>query len=144
MEEDERSADGRHEARDSLGDPASAAVGPDIDGGEMSVTLSKMDLKEDGVEPRGVSGVRTQAEMAGATSSTVEEAQKYYPEQKQLGPSQGSHRGPYGTGAVDGALDKPLNVMDAVKYLDAVEHKFKDQRDVYYRFLDIMKEFKND
>jgi len=42
------------------------------------------------------------------------------------------------------SLDRPLNVTDALSYLDAVKVQFQDQPDVYNRFLDIMKEFKNE
>lgn len=41
-------------------------------------------------------------------------------------------------------LDRPLNVTDALSYLDAVKVQFQDQPNVYNHFLDIMKEFKND
>lgn len=41
-------------------------------------------------------------------------------------------------------LDRPLNVTDALSYLDAVKVQFQDQPDVYNRFLDIMKDFKNE
>ncbi|CAO3660548.1 unnamed protein product [Rhizopus stolonifer] len=37
---------------------------------------------------------------------------------------------------------RPLNVKDALTYLDKVKAKFSSQPDVYNRFLDIMKEFK--
>ncbi|PFH48078.1 hypothetical protein AMATHDRAFT_150621 [Amanita thiersii Skay4041] len=40
--------------------------------------------------------------------------------------------------------DRPLNVTDALSYLDAVKMQFHDQPDVYNHFLDIMKEFKNE
>jgi histone deacetylase complex regulatory component SIN3 len=40
-------------------------------------------------------------------------------------------------------LDRPLNVTDALSYLDAVKTKFQDQPNVYNHFLDIMKEFKS-
>ncbi|KAF8869638.1 hypothetical protein CPB84DRAFT_1754931 [Gymnopilus junonius] len=42
------------------------------------------------------------------------------------------------------SLDRPLNVADALTYLDAVKVQFQDQPDVYNHFLDIMKEFKNE
>jgi paired amphipathic helix protein Sin3a len=42
------------------------------------------------------------------------------------------------------SLDRPLNVTDALSYLDAVKVQFSDQPDVYNHFLDIMKEFKNE
>jgi paired amphipathic helix protein Sin3a len=38
---------------------------------------------------------------------------------------------------------RPLNVRDALSYLDQVKVKFSDQPDVYNRFLDIMKDFKS-
>ncbi|KAJ7665085.1 paired amphipathic helix [Mycena polygramma] len=36
----------------------------------------------------------------------------------------------------------PLDVTDALSYLDAVKHHFQNEPQVYNRFLDIMKEFK--
>ncbi|KAJ7603117.1 histone deacetylase complex, SIN3 component [Roridomyces roridus] len=38
---------------------------------------------------------------------------------------------------------RPLNVTDALSYLDAVKNQFQDQPEVYNRFLDIMKDFKS-
>lgn len=38
---------------------------------------------------------------------------------------------------------RPLNVTDALSYLDAVKNQFQDQPDVYNNFLDIMKDFKS-
>ncbi|KAF9024116.1 hypothetical protein BDZ89DRAFT_955044 [Hymenopellis radicata] len=37
---------------------------------------------------------------------------------------------------------RPLNVTDALSYLDAVKVQFQDKPEVYNRFLDIMKDFK--
>ncbi|KAF9445685.1 hypothetical protein P691DRAFT_805298 [Macrolepiota fuliginosa MF-IS2] len=42
------------------------------------------------------------------------------------------------------SIDRPLNVTDALSYLDAVKGQFHDQPDVYNHFLDIMKEFKHE
>jgi hypothetical protein len=39
---------------------------------------------------------------------------------------------------------RQLNVTDALTYLDAVKNQFQDKPDVYNRFLDIMKDFKNE
>ena len=39
--------------------------------------------------------------------------------------------------------DRPLNVADALGYLDAVKIQFSEQPDVYNHFLDIMKDFKS-
>ena len=38
---------------------------------------------------------------------------------------------------------RPLNVKDALSYLDAVKMKFTDNVDIYNEFLEIMKEFKS-
>lgn len=38
---------------------------------------------------------------------------------------------------------RPLNVSDALGYLDAVKLQFQDKPDVYNHFLDIMKDFKS-
>lgn len=38
---------------------------------------------------------------------------------------------------------RPLNVKDALTYLDTVKAKFSSRNDVYNQFLDIMKDFKS-
>lgn len=38
---------------------------------------------------------------------------------------------------------RPLNVKDALSYLDAVKMQFTDNVDIYNEFLEIMKEFKS-
>lgn len=53
-----------------------------------------------------------------------------------------------GTPSGDGMSTKspesrPLNVTDALSYLDAVKVQFQDKPDVYNHFLDIMKDFKS-
>jgi|ERR1700722_487925 len=40
-------------------------------------------------------------------------------------------------------IGRPLNVADALGYLDAVKVQFQDKPDVYNHFLDIMKDFKS-
>lgn len=37
---------------------------------------------------------------------------------------------------------RPLNVTDALSYLDSVKQQFQENPDVYNQFLDIMKDFK--
>ncbi|KIJ15185.1 hypothetical protein PAXINDRAFT_134088 [Paxillus involutus ATCC 200175] len=44
---------------------------------------------------------------------------------------------------IEAAHERPLNVTDALSYLDAVKVQFQDQPDVYNHFLDIMKDFKS-
>ncbi|KAH8116164.1 hypothetical protein DFH11DRAFT_1832383 [Phellopilus nigrolimitatus] len=41
------------------------------------------------------------------------------------------------------SAERPLNVGDALSYLDSVKKQFSDSPGVYNRFLDIMKDFKN-
>ena len=38
---------------------------------------------------------------------------------------------------------RPLNVSDALSYLDDVKNQFQDNPDVYNQFLDIIKDFKS-
>ncbi|KAJ3857305.1 hypothetical protein EV368DRAFT_71125 [Lentinula lateritia] len=40
-------------------------------------------------------------------------------------------------------MSRPLNVTDALSYLDDVKHQFAEKPEVYNRFLDIMKDFKS-
>ena len=49
--------------------------------------------------------------------------------------------GPQGPRSPDS--NRPLNVTDALSYLDAVKMQFQDKPDVYNHFLDIMKDFKS-
>ena len=37
---------------------------------------------------------------------------------------------------------RPLNVTDALTYLDLVKNRFRERPEVYNQFLDVMKEFK--
>ncbi|KAF8982848.1 Transcriptional regulatory protein sin3 [Entomortierella lignicola] len=61
-------------------------------------------------------------------------------------PSQQTPPAPSGgstSAASTGGNYRPLNVRDALSYLDQVKVQFQDQPDVYNRFLDIMKDFKS-
>ncbi|KAF9998622.1 Transcriptional regulatory protein sin3 [Entomortierella chlamydospora] len=60
-------------------------------------------------------------------------------------PSQQTPPAPGGGSASSSAASnyRPLNVRDALSYLDQVKVQFQDQPDVYNRFLDIMKDFKS-
>lgn len=46
-------------------------------------------------------------------------------------------------GGSNGGGYRPLNVRDALTYLDQVKIRFSDDPDVYNQFLDIMKDFKS-
>ncbi|KAF7793452.1 hypothetical protein EIP86_004564 [Pleurotus ostreatoroseus] len=48
-----------------------------------------------------------------------------------------------GSGRRTPDANRPLNVTDALGYLDAVKNQFQDKPDVYNHFLDIMKDFKS-
>ena len=52
---------------------------------------------------------------------------------------------PLSAGSPDqsGGGDRPLNVSDALSYLDSVKAQFSEQPEVYNKFLDIMKDFKS-
>jgi len=52
----------------------------------------------------------------------------------------GSSQGPV---PVPANAIRPLNVKDALSYLDQVKIQFNDQPEVYNQFLDIMKDFKS-
>lgn len=59
----------------------------------------------------------------------------------ELAPPAGSSSAPPASAELTGY--KPLNVKDALSYLEQVKQRFADQPEVYNRFLDIMKEFKS-
>ncbi|KDQ63138.1 hypothetical protein JAAARDRAFT_119201 [Jaapia argillacea MUCL 33604] len=50
---------------------------------------------------------------------------------------------PTGNASLSPETNRPLNVTDALSYLDAVKVQFQDKPDVYNHFLDIMKDFKS-
>lgn len=54
-----------------------------------------------------------------------------------------NHQQPGGRSPDPSNNGRPLNVTDALSYLDAVKIQFQDKPDVYNRFLDIMKDFKS-
>ncbi|KAM5541748.1 hypothetical protein V8D89_004477 [Ganoderma adspersum] len=60
-----------------------------------------------------------------------------------LGPPDGNMPASAGSPEQQGGGDRPLNVSDALSYLDSVKLQFADQPEVYNKFLDIMKDFKS-
>ena len=59
-------------------------------------------------------------------------------------PPQGTSTSPEAsTTPSSGDANRPLNVSDALGYLDAVKNKFQNNPDVYNNFLEIMKDFKS-
>lgn len=57
------------------------------------------------------------------------------------GKAEGQGKGDGGSGLE--LEERPLNVTDALSYLDSVKIRFHDQPEVYNHFLDIMKDFKS-
>lgn len=75
-------------------------------------------------------------------------AQLLSPQMTSRTPKSGTPR-PRTAGEGDGSgaqrpPERPLNVTDALSYLDAVKVQFQDKPDVYNHFLDIMKDFKSE
>ncbi|TBU57446.1 hypothetical protein BD310DRAFT_880877 [Dichomitus squalens] len=61
-----------------------------------------------------------------------------------LGPVDGQiHAAVAGSPEQQGGGERPLNVSDALSYLDSVKLQFAEQPEVYNKFLDIMKDFKS-
>ncbi|KAH9887270.1 hypothetical protein C8Q73DRAFT_713400 [Cubamyces lactineus] len=60
-----------------------------------------------------------------------------HPGEGAQGPTQSDY-----AGAQNGS-ERPLNVSDALSYLDQVKMQFSERPDVYNKFLDIMKDFKS-
>lgn len=60
-----------------------------------------------------------------------------------VGPNLGSVGDGKEVDSASAAAARPLNVTDALGYLDCVKQQFQNQTDVYNRFLDIMKDFKS-
>ena len=58
-------------------------------------------------------------------------------------PTPASSAAPAPPPAAASANERPLNVSDALGYLDEVKNRFQDRPDVYNNFLDIMKDFKS-
>lgn len=77
-------------------------------------------------------------------------SQPYAP-QPHPGPPSHVHPFPAPPSAVQSAVDeasnssafRPLNVKDALSYLDQVKMQFGDQPEIYNRFLEVMKDFKS-
>lgn len=93
----------------------------------MEVSPSSRAMVSDGIERSGSVGLLLQP----SPSST------------EMAPSQPSSGPSFVDTQNHTPLGRPLDVQDAVSYLDAVKVQFQDQPDVYNRFLDIMKEFKS-
>jgi len=99
-------------------------------------TIAESLMKEDRDEPRAnTPGLPSQSEP------TISVLEQHNHLADQLPMPQRSRR----ASPMDQSMsERPLNVADALSYLDDVKSRFNDQPDVYNHFLDIMKEFKNE
>ena len=156
----------KQEERGSFGAPGadSAQGGRDDDdrkrrttqtpdaGGDMESSMAASSNSKDGMAETRVDTPKDSNRTR--TDLSLVESLKHVPtsEQQPSGLRRSSRSPPMdlnqslvaGDGFGSGSLDRPLNVTDALTYLDAVKNKFNDQPDVYNHFLDIMKEFKNE
>jgi len=99
-------------------------------------TIAESLMKEDRDEPRAnTPGLPPQSEL----TNSVLEQHNHLVDQHPM-PQRSRRPSP-----MDQSMsERPLNVADALSYLDDVKSRFNDQPDVYNHFLDIMKEFKNE
>ncbi|KAL0958045.1 hypothetical protein HGRIS_000221 [Hohenbuehelia grisea] len=92
------------------------------------------------VEPTRPESRNALAQSQDATDSARDvDALTDQPTQPQVSPPPPQNA----PGTATPAAERPLNVTDALSYLDAVKVQFNDQPNVYNRFLDIMKDFKS-
>ena len=93
-------------------------------------------------------GAKAQEKFAAATSASsrvnTPTAEAQADPRVQSAPSRASNPPQSATMSAPAVTqDRPLNVTDALSYLDAVKVQFQEQPDVYNHFLDIMKDFKS-
>ncbi|KTW30764.1 hypothetical protein T552_00476 [Pneumocystis carinii B80] len=83
-------------------------------------------------------------QLPGQTS--VHESHSSHPSNVISGPQERPNSplsGQTSNANIQNSVYRPLNVKDALSYLDQVKIQFSEQPDVYNRFLDIMKDFKS-
>ncbi|KAI0824868.1 hypothetical protein BC628DRAFT_1517814 [Trametes gibbosa] len=92
-----------------------------------------------------LSGVASKARSAGSRPVSPQHLNTAKASESDLQ----SHAGDGASAAVgneyagaQGSSERPLNVSDALSYLDQVKMQFSERPDVYNKFLDIMKDFK--
>ncbi|EIW51655.1 uncharacterized protein TRAVEDRAFT_75682 [Trametes versicolor FP-101664 SS1] len=90
------------------------------------------------------SGSASKALLAGSRPPSPHHPQPVKPSEGEL-QGQVGHAVPTGDHDYSGAggSERPLNVSDALGYLDQVKMQFSERPDVYNKFLDIMKDFKS-
>ncbi|KAK9469030.1 hypothetical protein V1512DRAFT_258454 [Lipomyces arxii] len=85
-----------------------------------------------------------QQQLAGPSQLTQQQAASIMPLTQSQVTAQALVQAAAGSAAAQQiAAYRPLNVKDALSYLDQVKVQFQNQPDVYNRFLDIMKDFKS-
>ncbi|KAK9453787.1 hypothetical protein V1511DRAFT_504513 [Dipodascopsis uninucleata] len=128
---------------------------------------SQQSVQQSSLPPLSSTGLPPQSMMASPSSGNQQQGQQPQPQQQPQqmasavsqppsGMTMSSQQGmpggmPMNAGAAGAASShavqiaayRPLNVKDALSYLDQVKVQFQNQPDVYNRFLDIMKDFKS-
>ena len=134
-----------HESRSLARSPRPAAPPDDVqstaagDGSATSVQPPQ--------PPPPPSRLRSHDSLTGAALHTRSRATSVKPDPvpTENGSSNGAPAAPASNSAQGNGSNnnRPLNVTDALSYLDAVKVQFHDKPDVYNHFLDIMKDFKS-
>ncbi|KAL7283979.1 hypothetical protein ACG7TL_001251 [Trametes sanguinea] len=91
--------------------------------------------------PGAASGSHSASRPPTPHQSQVAEAQETAAQNMQDDGAQMAANADYA--AAQAGAERPLNVSDALSYLDQVKMQFADRPDVYNKFLDIMKDFKS-
>ncbi|KAJ1726916.1 Transcriptional regulatory protein sin3, partial [Coemansia biformis] len=117
---------------------ATAAVPPLGPAHSMGTVARPSSATASSVQPQSaglaITGAQNGAPAAGSGSSAAAAAS---------GGSELAHRQQSQPQAQTEAGGRPLNVSDALSYLDMVKSQFHDRPEVYNQFLEIMKEFKS-
>ncbi|KAJ2162455.1 hypothetical protein GGF46_000696 [Coemansia sp. RSA 552] len=134
---------------------AGAAAGATFTATTPKMSAPATSLASAAVPPLGPAhSMGTVGRLSSATANGP--AQPASGTQASNGPATGSSAQPQAGAAVSGgnvqaeskppqtdAGGRPLNVSDALSYLDLVKSQFQDRPEVYNQFLEIMKEFKS-
>ena len=134
-----------HESRSLARSPRPAAPPDDVQStaaGDESATSVQPPQP-----PPPPSRLRSHDSLTGAALHTRSRATSVKPDPvpTENGSSNGAPAAPASNSAQGNGSNnnRPLNVTDALSYLDAVKVQFHDKPDVYNHFLDIMKDFKS-
>ena len=141
---------GAHESRSLARSPRPAAPPDDVqsagagDGGGSGSRSSVQPPQQ----PPPPSRLRSHDSLAGASVHPRSRATSIKPDPSPTENGSGNEipAPPAASDSVQGDGsngNQPLDVTDALSYLDAIQAQFRDEPDVYNHFLDIMKDFKS-